>query len=81
MHGNQGDEGAAEIPVSEVSLSEILAEVELPAPALVRWFDHLDAFFARHGGRRRYGALAALVAEARAAQAPASPRAGGGEPG
>ncbi len=94
MHGNEGDEsaqGAAEIPacevalaevsLSEVPLSEILGEVELPPRALVRWFDHLDAFFARHGGPRRYRALAALVAEARAAQALMPPPAGGAEPG
>lgn len=59
-----GNDVAAEVP-----LSEILAELGLPAPVLARWFDHLDAFFARHGGARRYRALAALVAEARAAQA------------
>jgi hypothetical protein len=29
--------------------------------------DHLDAFFARHGGPRRYLALARLTAETRAA--------------
>ena len=80
MHGNDGDQVAAEIP-----LSDILSELELPPPALARWFDHLDAFFARHGGARRYGALGALIAEARAAQAdapaPARPQARDRGPG
>jgi hypothetical protein len=67
MDGNEGD---------EVSLSEILSELELPPAGLGRWWDHLDAFFARHGGARRYGALVALVAEARAAQVAVS-RCGG----
>ena len=78
MDGNEGDEVSrpgrprGEIPLSEIPLSEILGALELPPDVLARWFDHLDAFFARHGGARRYGALAALIAEARAAQGPAA---------
>ena len=71
MDGNEG----AEAPVDEISVAELLDDLELPRAVLGRWWDHLDRFFARHGGARRYGALVALVAEARAASQP--PPAGG----
>jgi len=53
----------------EIPLAEVLEELDLPPAALLRWFDHLDAFFERHGGTRRYAALAALIADARATRA------------
>ena len=75
MDGNDGDEVSRdEVPMSEVPMSEILRELELPPDARRRWWNHLDAFFARHGGPRRYGALASLIAEARAAEPPPAPR-------
>jgi hypothetical protein len=52
----------------EIPLAEVLDELDLPPTVLVRWFDHLEAFFARHGAARNYAALAALIAEARAAR-------------
>ena len=67
MDGNEG----AEAPVDEISGRRSCSTIsELPRAVLGRWCDHLDRFFARHGGARRYGALAALVAEARAASQP-----------
>jgi len=51
----------------EVPVSELLDALELPRPVVARWMDHLDAFFARHGGARRYAGLGRLTAETRAA--------------
>jgi hypothetical protein len=59
------EEGAGEVPVAE-----LLEALEFPPEVVSRWMDHLDAFFARHGGARRYGDLCRLVAETRAALAP-----------
>ena len=61
---DQGGDGDGEVPVSE-----LLDALELPRAAIARWMDHLDAFFGRHGGARRYDALARLTAETRAALA------------
>jgi len=56
------DDDADEVPVSA-----LLDALDLPAAAIGRWMDHLDAFFARHGGARTYRDLGRLTAEARAA--------------
>jgi hypothetical protein len=71
MDAQNGD-GGGEVPVSE-----LLDALDLPRPAIARWMDHLDGFFARHGGGRRYGGLARLTAETRAALA--AGRSGGDE--
>jgi hypothetical protein len=62
----------------EVPVADLLDALELPRAAVSRWMDHLDAFFARHGGARLYGDLCRLTAETRAALAP--PGGGGPEP-
>jgi hypothetical protein len=52
----------------EVPVRELLEALEMPRAAIARWMDHLDAFFARHGGTtERYAGLARLTAETRAA--------------
>jgi hypothetical protein len=53
--------------VDEIPVAALLDDLQLPRAVLGRWWDHLDRYFASHGGARRYGALAALIAEARAA--------------
>jgi len=53
-------------------VAELLEALEFPREVVSRWMDHLDAFFARHGGARRYGDLCRLVAETRTALAPSS---------
>jgi len=47
-------------------LDAILAALELPARARVRWLDDLERFCREHGGERRYRDLLALIAECRA---------------
>jgi hypothetical protein len=54
----------------EVPVADLLDALELPRGAVARWMDHLDAFFARHGGARLYGGLSRLTAETRAAVTP-----------
>jgi len=61
-----GEEGEGE---DEVPVSDLLDALDLPRAAVARWMDHLDGFFARHGGARHYGGLARLTAETRAAVA------------
>jgi len=51
----------------EVPVTELLEALDLPRPAILRWMDHLDGFFARHGGPQRYRGLSELTAETRAA--------------
>ena len=51
----------------EVPVTELLEALDLPHPAIRRWMDHLDGFFARHGGPQRYRGLCELTAETRAA--------------
>jgi hypothetical protein len=58
-----------EVPGGEVPVADLLDALGLPRAAVTRWMDHLDAFFARHGGPRRYGDLCRLTAETRAALA------------
>jgi hypothetical protein len=60
--GDGDGDGDGEIPVAA-----FLDALELPRAALAHWMDHLDAFFARHGGGRTYADLARLTAETRAA--------------
>jgi hypothetical protein len=71
MGDQRGDEEG------EVPVAALLDALDLPRAAVARWMDHLDAFFARHGGARRYAALSRLTAETRAACA--QPRSTDGE--
>ncbi len=54
----------------EVPVADFLDALDFPPAVMSRWMEHLDAFFARHGGARRYGGLVRLTAETRAALAP-----------
>ena len=65
MEDDGGDGGDGEVPVAD-----LLDALEFPRDVVSRWMEHLDAFFARHGGARRYGGLCRLVAETRTALAP-----------
>jgi hypothetical protein len=56
----------------EVPVADLLDALDLPRAVVARWMDHLDAFFARHGGAQRYGGLCRLTAETRAALTQAS---------
>jgi hypothetical protein len=58
-----------EDPGGEVPVADLLDALDLPRAVVARWMDHLDAFFARHGGAQRYGGLCSLTAETRAALA------------
>jgi hypothetical protein len=58
-----------EDPGGEVPVADLLDALDLPRATVARWMDHLDAFFARHGGAQRYGGLCRLTAETRAALA------------
>jgi hypothetical protein len=60
----QDEGGDGEVPVAD-----LLDALEFPRGVVSGWMDHLDAFFARHGGARRYGVLCRLVAETRSALA------------
>jgi len=51
----------------EVPVADFLDALDLPPAAMSRWMEHLDAFFARHGGERWYAGLARLTTEARVA--------------
>lgn len=71
------DQGASPQADDEVPVAAFVSELGLPPAALARWMEHLEGFFARHGGAKRYGALAALTAETRAALDDDGPRGGG----
>lgn len=58
-----------EDPGGEVPVADLLDALDLPRATVARWMDHLDAFFARHGGVQRYAGLCRLTAETRAALA------------
>ena len=64
--GDQAD-GQTDDDAGEVPVVALLDALDLPRAAVARWMDHLDGFFARHGGARHYRGLARLTAETRAA--------------
>ena len=76
--GDQGGDPEAAMRGRRGSVSELLDALDLPRPVVARWMDHLDAFFARHGGARRYGGLGRLTAETRTATR-VQPRGAGGK--
>lgn len=47
--------------------AEVVAALGMPAAAVARWLDDVEAFCRAHGGARHYRELLALVAAARAA--------------
>ena len=51
----------------EVPVADFLDALDFPPAVLSRWMEHLDRFFARHGGARRYESLGRLTAETRTA--------------
>ena len=54
-------------PEQQELLAELLDVLDLPRSGVHSWLDHMERFYNRHGGRRRYDDCLSLLTELRQA--------------
>jgi len=57
----QEPEEAATAEQSDVILREAMAALDMPRPGVLRFIDHLERFYRRHGAERHYGECLELL--------------------